>query len=197
MKVNISTMRKVNEWLGREPYADFATTADYERAYKAWRESVATDDDARFAKAIETAERHAYIVTKTWSLGSFHLRRGDVVYVKDYPAGPMVTRTRGTVQEALATSDWPSIHEHTISAWNARKKHAADSAEAAHESCVSDANGNSIDFAAAVSIMDDDLREEVAANIAPCTDQEFFDEYSRRHAEKFGEDFAPYVGAAW
>ncbi len=55
----------------------------------------------------------------------------------------------------------------------------------------------SIDFAAAVSIMDDELREEVAADIAPCTDQEFFDEYSRRHADKFGEGFAPYVGAAW
>lgn len=121
MKVNISTMRKVNEWLGREPYADFATTADYECAYKAWRESVAKDDDARFAKALETANRHAFIVTKTWCLGNFHLRRGDVIYVKDYPNGPMVTRTRGSVQEALATSDWPSISEHAVSAWYARK----------------------------------------------------------------------------
>jgi hypothetical protein len=35
--------------------------------------------------------------------------------------------------------------------------------------------------------MDDELREEVHADLAPCTEQEFFDEYARRHAERFGE----------
>ena len=39
-----------------------------------------------------------------------------------------------------------------------------------------------IDYDIAVSFMDDDLRE-----LAPCTDQEFFDEYAKRHEEKFSE----------
>lgn len=47
-------------------------------------------------------------------------------------------------------------------------------------------NGTSIDYDAAVELMDDDLREEVAADLAPCTEQEFFTEYCKRHAVKFG-----------
>lgn len=44
-------------------------------------------------------------------------------------------------------------------------------------------------FDAAVALMDDDLREELHAELAPCGKQEFFDEYCRRHQEKFGEEF--------
>ena len=62
---------------------------------------------------------------------------------------------------------------------------------------VFDANRNPVDFEAAVNMMDDDLREELHAELAPCTEQEFFKTYAARHAEKFGEDFAPYVGGAW
>lgn len=47
--------------------------------------------------------------------------------------------------------------------------------------------GASIDYTAAVELMDDDIREAVAADLAPCTDQEFFAEYCKRHAVKFGE----------
>lgn len=39
---------------------------------------------------------------------------------------------------------------------------------------VINSNGTSIDYDAAVELMDDDLREEVAADLAPCTEQEFF-----------------------
>lgn len=52
---------------------------------------------------------------------------------------------------------------------------------------VINSNGASIDYDAAVKLMDDDIREAVAADLAPCTDQEFFAEYARRHAVKFGE----------
>lgn len=62
---------------------------------------------------------------------------------------------------------------------------------------VSDANGREIDFDAAVMLMDDDVRESVAAEIAPCTDQEFIEAYARAHEERFGEGFAPYAGGAW
>ena len=51
--------------------------------------------------------------------------------------------------------------------------------------------GKPLDFAAAVNIMDDDLREEIDAELAPCTAQEFFDAYAKAHSEKFGEEFEP------
>ena len=51
---------------------------------------------------------------------------------------------------------------------------------------VINSNGTSIDYDAAVALMDDDLREEVASDLAPCTEQEFFTEYCKRHAVKFG-----------
>lgn len=51
---------------------------------------------------------------------------------------------------------------------------------------VINSNGAPIDYDAAGALMDDDLREEVAADLAPCTEQEFFTEYCKRHAVKFG-----------
>lgn len=45
--------------------------------------------------------------------------------------------------------------------------------------------------------MDGELREEISDELAPCTNQEFYDEYCRRHLEKFGEEFAPDAGLAW
>lgn len=50
--------------------------------------------------------------------------------------------------------------------------------------------GVEINYDAAVELMDDELREEIHSEMAPCSDQEFFDEYVRRHREKFGEEFA-------
>ena len=47
-------------------------------------------------------------------------------------------------------------------------------------------NCASIDYDAAVALMDDDLREAVAADLAPCTEQEFFTEYCKRYSIKFG-----------
>lgn len=47
--------------------------------------------------------------------------------------------------------------------------------------------GCKIDFNAAVELMDDDLREDLCAELAPCTEQEFFAAYEKAHAEKFGE----------
>ena len=47
--------------------------------------------------------------------------------------------------------------------------------------------GIEIDFDAAVVLMDEDIREELAFELAPCTDQEFFDAYCKAHEEAFGE----------
>lgn len=52
---------------------------------------------------------------------------------------------------------------------------------------VINAHGRVIDFDAAVELMDDEIREAVHADLAPCTEQEFFDAYCKAHAEKYGE----------
>ena len=40
---------------------------------------------------------------------------------------------------------------------------------------------------AAGALMDDDIREQVHAELAPCTPQAFFDRYCKRHKERYGE----------
>lgn len=50
--------------------------------------------------------------------------------------------------------------------------------------------GVEINYETAVALMDDDLREKLHAEIAPCTNQEFFDSYCKAHEEKFSESFA-------
>ena len=41
----------------------------------------------------------------------------------------------------------------------------------------------------AVNLMDDDIREELHQEIAPCTDEEFLRAYMERHLAKYGEEF--------
>lgn len=50
-------------------------------------------------------------------------------------------------------------------------------------------NGKQINYDAAVQLMDDEIREELHAELAPCTEQEFFSAYEAAHAEKFGEEW--------
>ena len=49
--------------------------------------------------------------------------------------------------------------------------------------------GTEIEWNTAVNLMDDDLREELSADLAPCTEQEFFEAYSKAHEDKFGEEW--------
>lgn len=46
-----------------------------------------------------------------------------------------------------------------------------------------------VDFAAAVALMDDEIREKLHAEMAPCSNQSFIDAYCKAHKTKFGEDF--------
>lgn len=53
-------------------------------------------------------------------------------------------------------------------------------------------NGFVIEMSSALQLMDDTIREDVherMCDIAPCTNQEFLDEYCRCHLEKYGEAF--------
>lgn len=54
---------------------------------------------------------------------------------------------------------------------------------------VKNTYGVELDFEAAVNIMDEDICEEIHWQIAPCSDQEFFDAYCRAHEFKFDEEF--------
>jgi hypothetical protein len=54
---------------------------------------------------------------------------------------------------------------------------------------VKDMNGKEVYYNAAVELMDDDIREQLHREMAPCTDQEFFTAYEKAHEEKFGEEF--------
>ncbi len=48
---------------------------------------------------------------------------------------------------------------------------------------------NSGNYLFAVELMDDELREEIAAKMAPCTDREFLVEYMAAHMAKYNEVF--------
>lgn len=46
-----------------------------------------------------------------------------------------------------------------------------------------------IPFEAIVCLMDDEIREEVHMELAPCTDAEFLEAYREKHFAKYGEEF--------
>ena len=54
---------------------------------------------------------------------------------------------------------------------------------------VINSNGYELDFESAVMHMDDDIREELHREMAPCTEQEFFTAYEKAHVEKYGEEW--------
>ena len=52
---------------------------------------------------------------------------------------------------------------------------------------VTNEYGYKLDFDAAAMFMDDEIREELHMDMAPCGEQEFFDAYCKAHESKFGE----------
>lgn len=50
-------------------------------------------------------------------------------------------------------------------------------------------NGTEINYDVAVYMMDDEIREYLHNELAPCTEQEFFTEYEKAHAEKYSEEW--------
>lgn len=47
--------------------------------------------------------------------------------------------------------------------------------------------GVGINYEVAVNLMDEEIREELHGEMAPCTEQEFFDRYTAEHEKKFSE----------
>jgi hypothetical protein len=54
---------------------------------------------------------------------------------------------------------------------------------------VKNKNGTVIDYEMAVNFMDDEIREELHGELAPCTEQEFFTRYEEEHELKFNEEW--------
>ena len=50
-------------------------------------------------------------------------------------------------------------------------------------------NDYQLDFDAVVNLMDDEIREGLHNEIAPCTEQEFFTAYENAHEAKYGEEW--------
>ena len=44
-------------------------------------------------------------------------------------------------------------------------------------------------YNAAVNMMDDEIREKLHRELAPCTDEEFLTAYMVEHEKRFGEEF--------
>nr|DAP93161.1 MAG TPA: hypothetical protein [Caudoviricetes sp.] len=95
-------------------------------------------------------------------------------------------RTRNGERRPNSREEWLDVQ--------ARALHqAANRVIKAHRAALIASNlvinpyGILIDFDAAGALMDDDIREEVHAELAPCTPQAFFDRYCQLHAERYGE----------
>lgn len=54
---------------------------------------------------------------------------------------------------------------------------------------VKDENGSDVSYSAAVMLMDDDIRERLHYELAPCDEQTFFNAYLVAHKEKYGFEF--------
>ena len=50
-------------------------------------------------------------------------------------------------------------------------------------------SGTEINWDAAIALMDDDIREALHDELAPCTEQEFFTAYEAAHEAKYGEEW--------
>ena len=46
-----------------------------------------------------------------------------------------------------------------------------------------------VDFETLVNLMDDEIREKIHREIAPCTEQEFINAYIKEHEKKYDEKF--------
>lgn len=54
---------------------------------------------------------------------------------------------------------------------------------------VTNKNGKELDFNATVQFMDDEIREKLHNEMAPCSKQEFFTAYEEAHKQTFSEDW--------
>ena len=54
---------------------------------------------------------------------------------------------------------------------------------------IKNRHGQELDYEVVVEYMDDDIREYLHHQLAPCSAQYFYDEYVKMHKEIHGEEF--------
>lgn len=115
MKYNMSTICKMNEFLGRDRNA-FMTQGLADATYPEWREAIAAEDDQRFTDAIACAPHGSYVVKDTWSRGGRTLRKGTVVYTYDTRNifGEIMVCTSKSRQTMAWTCGKRELGEHTV-----------------------------------------------------------------------------------
>lgn len=114
---------------------------------------------------------------------------GDIISYEVVPAlGKFVDDfdVEAIAREAFEYVDGAFVQREDVDFWEVAKAHDVSG-------MVLNDNGNWVNYEDAVFYMDDDLREEIHDELAPCKDQAFFDAYCERHEKKFGEVFAPGV----
>lgn len=57
---------------------------------------------------------------------------------------------------------------------------------------IKDSQGKELEYDEVVDLMDDDIREYLHHQLAPCSPQYFFNEYCKMHKEIYGDDFEDY-----
>lgn len=113
----------------------------------------------------------------------------------EYPpenAEEILAIANGLIEDYAETHNEEDTDEYSMKLWEYycySDVFGGEKAEALLASAVINASGKIIDYRAAAGLMDDEIREDLHAQLAPCTEQEFFSAYEKAHAEKFGEEW--------
>ena len=62
---------------------------------------------------------------------------------------------------------------------------------------IINANKEEISFETAVNFMDEEIREKLHMELAPCAEQEFLTAYKKAHKEKYGEEWLSSKDIPW
>lgn len=90
-------------------------------------------------------------------------------------------------RELLFESSLPKEMEIAIELFNSGVR--VNIYEVLHPGEVRNKYDEYVDYSFVEQFMDDELREELHAELAPCTNQTFFDRYAEAHLRKFGEEW--------
>lgn len=117
----------------------------------------------------ETCDNHENGISVAWAFGLPHGKINPAI-----------------VREAYIDSFRAEYEQGIDESWDDEQMNAVFQK---YEDCVINENGNVFcdEWDAIVNLMDDEIREQLHNEIAPCSNQKFFSAYEREHAAKFGE----------
>lgn len=116
--------------------------------------------------------------------GSALIYNGDIAARLCTPSE--LKRTRNGERRPNGREEWLDVQARALFQAASRVSEAYNAALIA-SNLVINPYGIVIDFDAAGALMDNTIREEVHAELAPCTPQAFFDRYCKRHEERYWE----------